>query len=154
MRKLLSIVFILLACGSFGFAQQPTRGFTITFEMDGKKVDTPLTLRIKHNGKLTEINYSPTKPVVFPPIPAGERFDLWVVTDKYVFPFLNMHADDLNVSAWRIGTEQRFFHLDYLEPGGLPPDVKLVYYLIYELPHRGRTRIWIESREPLEGFRK
>src|SRR5262245_5708613 len=81
MRKLLiSTAFSLLACGcltSFAFGQQPGRRFPITFEMDGRKVETGFTVRIKQKGKLTELKYSPNEPLVFPELAPNERFDLW-----------------------------------------------------------------------------
>ncbi len=156
MKKLSLLALVLLACGPLGsiaFTQEASR-FPITFEMDGKKVETSLTLRIKQNGKLTEIKYSPTEPLAFPQLAAGERFDLWVVTNKYVFPFLDMHPDALKVSGWRIGIDRRPFHLGYMELKFLRSDVKLVYYMIYQHSDGGETPIWFESRDTLETFRK
>ena len=155
MVKLISIAFIFaFGCVSFAFSQQPARKFPIIFEMDGRRVETSLTLRIKQNDKLTEINYSPTESFAFPELTPSERFDLWVVTDKYIFPFLDMHPDALKVAGWRIGIDRRPFHLDYLELKLLTPDVKLVYYMIYQLAEGGETPIWFESRRTLDAFRK
>ena len=156
MKKPISIALFLFASGCFTLAlsQQKARRFPITFEVDGKKVETGLTLRIKQNRKLTEIKYTPTEPVSFPELTAGKAFDLWIVTDKYVFPFLGMNPDALAVSGWRIGIDHPPFHLDYLELKLLKPDVKLVYYLIYQLADGGETPIWVESDKPLDAFRK
>src|SRR5690242_7232766 len=58
MKKLFVIALFFFACQSVSnLAQEPARRFPITFEMDGKKVQTSVTLRIKHGGKLTEIKY-------------------------------------------------------------------------------------------------
>jgi hypothetical protein len=155
MKKLFAIALFFFACQSVStLAQEPARRFPITFETDGKKVQTSLTLRIKHGGKLTEIKYIPTEPLAFPEFRPDDRFDLWIVTDKYVFPFLDMHSDALKVSGWRIGIDHRPFHLDYLEVKLLKPDVKLVYYMIYQLADGAETPIWFESDKPLDAFRK
>ena len=152
---ILALLFFAFQCVStLAYAQEPARRFRITFEMDGKKVETRLTLRIKHNGELAELKYVPTEPLAFPELKPGDRFDLWIVTDKYVFPFLDMHPDALKVSGWRIGIDRRPFHLNYLELKLLSPDVKLVYYMIYQLADGGETPTWFESRKTLDAFRK
>lgn len=122
--------------------------------MDGRKFDTSLILRIKQNGKLTELKYSPTEPITLPVLVPNERFDLWVVTDKYIFPYPNMHADAFAVAGWRIGIDRRPFHLNYLELKFLKPDVKFVYYMIYQHADAGETPIWFKSDKPLATFRK
>jgi hypothetical protein len=64
-----------------------------------------------------------------------------------------MHPDALTVAGWRIGVFVRpFSRKRYLELTLLEPEVKLVYYLIYQ--HRdGETPTWFESRETLEAYR-
>ena len=110
-------------------------------------------LRIKQEGKLTEIKYNPKRPTRFPRLNPGQRFDLWVVTDKYTFPFLGMHPDALTVSGWRIGADERPFDLKYMEFRLMRPDVTLVYYMIYQLADGAETPIWIETDETLDAYR-
>ena len=156
MRKLISITLLLFASGGLNSAlsQQRARQFPITFEMDGKKVETSLTLRIEQDGKRAEIKYSPTEPLVFPELTSGKPFNLSVVTDKYTFRFANLPLEALDVAGWRLGIDRRPFHLDYLELKHLNPNVKLVYYIIYQNADGGETPFWFESDKTLDAFHK
>jgi hypothetical protein len=62
MKRIVPIVLTLLAWGFVGtpaFAQERNRLFQIVFEIDGKRADTILTLRVRQNDHVTEIKYSP-----------------------------------------------------------------------------------------------
>jgi hypothetical protein len=156
MKNVVTTLLFTLALSGFNqnaFAQRSTRPFKISFEMNGKKVETNLRLRIKEDGKLTEIKHAANEPIEFPELKPGKRFDLWIITDDYTFPFFDMHPDALTVGGWRVGVDVRPFHLDYMELTLLRPDIELVYYMIYQNADGGETPILIESQHPLKDFR-
>jgi hypothetical protein len=154
MKQSLVVALVILSWGSLHrtvLAQD--RPFTISFEMNGQRVETNLTVRIKQGDQLTEIKYVPNSPIRFPVLEPGKRFDIWIITDTYRLPFLDMHPDALTVAGWRVGIDVRPFDLDYLELKLLSRRVKLVYYMIYQHADGGITPIWFESREPLKDLR-
>lgn len=154
MTKLFAFVlFISLAGQSTLLAQKSARPFKISFEEDGKEVATNLRLRLKYRGKITEIKYSPGSRLSFPRLKPREKFDLWIITDKYTLPFLKMHRDALRVAGWRIGIDDRPFDLENLELTLLAAEVRLVYYMIYKHADGGETPIWFESSKPIQEFR-
>jgi hypothetical protein len=156
MKNVLATLLFIFAVSGFDlnpFAQRNARPFKISFEMNGKKIETSLTLRIKHEGKVAEIKYAANEPIEFPKLKPGKRFDLWIITDDYTFPFLDMHPDALTVAGWRIGVDVRPFHLDYMEFRLMRSDIKLVYYMIYQHADGGETPIWIECQQSLKDFR-
>ncbi|HEU4387225.1 MAG TPA: hypothetical protein VFV34_05470 [Blastocatellia bacterium] len=156
MRKLISITLLLFASGCFNStaSQQKAGRFPISFERDGRKVGTSLTLRIEQNGKRTELEYSPTKPLVFPELTRGKPFNLSVITDKHIFPFGDLPLDALDVAGWRLGIDRRPFHLDYVELKLLKRNMRLVYYSIYQHADGGETPIWFESDKTLDAYHK
>ncbi|HSS21560.1 MAG TPA: hypothetical protein VLL54_15915 [Pyrinomonadaceae bacterium] len=133
--------------------QEPSRLFPITFEINGKKVDTDLTLRIRQDGKLFEVKYVSSEPLALPKLKPGKRFDLWIVTDTYTFPFEDMHPDAFKVAGWRIGFDSPPYDLEYMELRLISPGVKFVYYLIYQHADGGVTPMFFESHPPLDWYR-
>jgi len=147
------VLFISLVGQGTLLAQKPARPFKISFEEDGKEVVTNLRLRLKYRGKITEIKYTLGSRPSFPRLKPREKFDLWIITDKYTLPFLKMHRDALRVAGWRVGIDARPFDLKNFELSLLPAEVRLVYYMMYQLADGGETPIWFESSKLLEDFR-
>jgi hypothetical protein len=154
MRKLFAFVlFISLAGQGTLLAQKTGRPFKVSFEEDGKEVVTSLRLRLRYRGKITELKYIPGGRLFFPKLKRREEFDLWIITDKYTLSFLKMPGDALRVAGWRIGIDDRPFDLEYLELTLLGPEVRLVYYMIYQHAGGGETPIWFESSKSAHEFR-
>jgi proline iminopeptidase len=154
MARLFAFVLLILLIGQDTLlAKQPAGPFKISFEEDGKRLVTKVRLRLKYQGKITEINYIPGKPLAFPKLEPREPFDLWIITDRYTLPFLEMPGSALEVAGWRVGIDARPFDLKYYELRLLPASVRLVYYIIYKHADGGETPIWIESSKPAEEFR-
>jgi hypothetical protein len=152
-RLFATVLFVFLVGQGTLLAQKPARPFNISFEEDGKAVVANLTLRLKYRGQITEIKYSPGSRLSFPRLKRREEFDLWIITEKYILPFLKMPGDALRVAGWRIGIDERPFDLEYLELTLLAADVRLVYYMIYKRADGGETPIWFESSKSLREFR-
>lgn len=153
-NRLFALVLLVLLVGQgMHSAPRSTTPFKISFEEEGKKVATNLKLRFQHQGKITEISYIPGRPLAFPKLKPLEQFDLWIITDKYTLPFLNMPANALEVAGWRVGIDARPFHLEYVELNVLPAEVRVVYYMIYKHANGDETPILFESSKSLEEFR-